>query len=258
MLAAAVLLPTALMPSAVLFPTAFMPSAGVRPSSLSPRSAMIGMADAAVLADLAALPQEQVLAGVGAIVLLGGAAVATQQKDSDSTGSMPLEVDAPTAVLEENATETPATPKVWPLVGGPGGPHPKRGPWPRDPPRQQWEPPPGWVPPTKPVSSWYDRGDRLVPPAPPPAPPAPPPPTKAPPVSTFLQQLFGGALMGSKAADSTPKEWPLVGGPGGPHPKRGPWPRDPPRELWSPPPGWVPPSKKVETVRSWYDTGIRL
>ena len=150
----------------------------------------------------------------------------------------------------------------WPAVGGPGGPHPKRGPWPRDPPRQQWEPPPGWVPPKKPVSSWYDRGDRLVPPAPPapaPAPPAPAPPPKSPP--NFLQQLFGGMSAASARktpSGSAPKVWPLAGGPGGPHPKRGPWPRDPPRELWTPPPGWVPPSRKGGTVLSWYDTGKRL
>ena len=53
------------------------------------------------------------------------------------------------------------TPKVWPAMGGSGAWHPMRGPWPKTPPREQWIPPAGWKPPSKPVTSWYDRGDRL-------------------------------------------------------------------------------------------------
>jgi len=54
------------------------------------------------------------------------------------------------------------TPKVWPAMGGSGAWHPMRGPWPKTPPREQWTPPAGWKPPSKPVTSWYDRGDRLT------------------------------------------------------------------------------------------------
>jgi len=48
------------------------------------------------------------------------------------------------------------------MLGGSGALHPMAGPWPKVPAREQWTPPAGWKKPTKPVTSWYDRGDRLV------------------------------------------------------------------------------------------------
>ena len=52
----------------------------------------------------------------------------------------------------------------WPALGGSGGPHRMRGPWPRPAPRELWTPPLGWVPPSNKQVSWYDAGQRLVPP----------------------------------------------------------------------------------------------
>ena len=134
-------------------------------------------------------------------------------------------------------------PKSWPLVGGSGGSHRMRGPYPRTPPREQWIPPPGWKPPTKPVTSWYDRGDRLVPPAPPPAAPTAAPPSPPSFVKSF-DDFFKG-LFTPGETQRKPSEWPAVGGSGASHPMRGPWPRTPTRELWEPPPGWTPPAKTV-------------
>ena len=56
--------------------------------------------------------------------------------------------------------------------------------------------------------------------------------------------------------------WPPRGGRPTWHARRGPWPRDPPRTPWQPPPGWTPPAKPeaAHHVRfsSWYDRGERL
>ena len=37
------------------------------------------------------------------------------------------------------------------------------GPYPPEPQRELWQPPAGWAAPTKPVASWYDKGERLTP-----------------------------------------------------------------------------------------------
>ena len=121
------------------------------------------------------------------------------------------------------ATKTASTQVEWPALGGSGAFHPMRGPWPKAPAREQWTPPPGWIKPSKPVSSWYDKGDRLT--------------------STVAKTA------------STQVEWPALGGSGAFHPMRGPWPKAPAREQWTPPPGWIKPSKPV---LSWYDKGERL
>ena len=63
------------------------------------------------------------------------------------------------------------------------------------------------------------------------------------------------------ARSAPPKEWPAVGGGNAPHRMRGPWPKEPAREQWEPPPGWKPPSPPaapVSSVVSWYDSGKRL
>lgn len=52
-----------------------------------------------------------------------------------------------------------------------------------------------------------------------------------------------------------PAKWPAVGGKTGPHRMAGTMPPPPQRELWTPPPGWKPPSPPVV---SWYDMGKRL
>lgn len=57
-----------------------------------------------------------------------------------------------------------------------------------------------------------------------------------------------------KLASPEPK-WPALGGTGGPHRMRGPYPPPPKREVWQAPEGWTSPSKPVA---SWYDAGVRL
>jgi len=155
--------------------------------------------------------------------------------------------------------------KTWPLVGGPGGPHPKRGPWPKDAPREQWIPPPGWKPPSKPVLSWYDKGLRLVAATPPAAPPAADAPASETPANWLAEVVakFQSAFSSPADASTTSTQaFAAVGGSGGPHRMRGPWPKAPAREQWTPPEGWTPPGKPakptVGTVMSWYDMGKRL
>ena len=188
------------------------------------------------------------------------------------------------------ATKTASTQVEWPALGGSGAFHPMRGPWPKAPAREQWTPPPGWKPPSKPVTSWYDRGDRLTSTvtakatavAPAPIDPAEMALAESIAASTVallspanaLTYLSGAATRQSliakgvsldaineatavvrEAVASMPKEWPALGGSGAFHPMRGPWPKAPAREQWTPPPGWIKPSKPVS---SWYDKGDRL
>jgi len=188
------------------------------------------------------------------------------------------------------ATKTASTQVEWPALGGSGAFHPMRGPWPKAPAREQWTPPPGWKPPSKPVTSWYDRGDRLTSTvtakatvmAPAPIDPAETALAESIAASTVallspanaLTYLSGAATRQSllakgvsldvineatavvrEAVASMPKEWPALGGSGAFHPMRGPWPKAPAREQWTPPPGWIKPSKPVT---SWYDRGDRL
>jgi len=40
--------------------------------------------------------------------------------------------------------------------------HRMLGTYPKPPPRQYFKPPAGWVKPSKPVASWYDKGERLT------------------------------------------------------------------------------------------------
>ena len=219
--------------SAILFisPLAFL---AIQPPAVRTAAPLATRAAATMAVDV---PPEQLAAGAGAVAVLGAAFFASQQ--SKSVKPPP---PAPKSV--------PKATKKYPLRGGQPTWHPKRGPWPRDPPRELWKPPKGWSKPTKPVTSWYDRGDRLMA-APPPAPPAPPPEPKSPVsfLKQFLSQVGGGQ-----------NKYPRKGGKPTFHPKRGPWPRDPPRELWKPPKGWVPPSRPVvvDLVPSWYDAGKRL
>jgi len=54
------------------------------------------------------------------------------------------------------------------------------------------------------------------------------------------------------------EERPPIGGSGAWHPKRGPWPKDPPRELWNPAETVTKAVAAASTVASWYDSGKRL
>mmetsp|Transcript_50889 Transcript_50889/g.140855 ORF Transcript_50889/g.140855 Transcript_50889/m.140855 type:complete len:282 (+) Transcript_50889:11-856(+) len=81
--------------------------------------------------------------------------------------------------------------------------------------------------------AFSNKGDSA--PAPAPAPPAP-----APAPSPVV---------------STPVVYVPVGGTAGPHRMAGTMPPPPVRELWTPPPGWKPPTPPVS---SWYDSGKRL
>ena len=73
-----------------------------------------------------------------------------------------------------------------------------------------------------------------------------------------------GARLASTAAPTAEasREWPALGGSGAWHPMRGPWPKAPARELWSPPSDSVTITaaacSPTVTVQSWYDAGERL
>ena len=212
-------------------------------------------------------PNVQASFGAIAAALIGGVAYANNKKEPSTESSAPPSA-APVTVAVAVAAR-PAPPKEWPAVGGGSAPHRMRGPWPKEPAREQWEPPPGWRKPSKPVTSWYDRGDRLVPAkpaAPAPAAPPPPPPTSKLPNMASMWDQFVASFKGQSTPASSPtaealKKWPAVGGGSAPHRMRGPWPKEPAREQWEPPPGWKPPSPPaapVSSVVSWYDSGKRL
>lgn len=113
------------------------------------------------------------------------------------------------------------------------------------------------------VSSWYDSGIRLQPDN---------KPSEAMTagaslasklvsllavVKAFMVSMAKGVTQKMRALFVQKEQWPALGGSGGPHRMRGPWPPPPPRELWEPPEGWTPPSKAVSVI-SWYDNGKRL
>ena len=199
------------------------------------------------------------VAGAAAVAILGlGAAVSQQNKDSAPS---PAAAPAPPAPAPQSAPPVSSN-KEWPAVGGGGAPHFMSGPWPKAPVREQWIPPPGWTPPRKPVLSWYDKGERLMPVSPPPPAASPPAPPSPPSPSSFwdnlVASLTGKSASTGTAAPASNKEWPAVGGGGAPHFMSGPWPKAPVREQWIPPPGWTPPAKPVDRMPSWYDSGKRL
>lgn len=214
-----------------------------------------------------------ILAGAAA-VFFGGAAVAFKG-GSPSKGDAPPSPTAPEPTVAKPVT----TQTEWLAVGGTAGPHRMAGTMPRTPPRELWIPPPGWRKPSKPVrswydsgkrlravESWYDSGERLTPPVSEAA-PSPPPPTGPKPASAIFDEMFKsftGFFEQQKGSAAAPPEaapavqtWPTMGGSAGPHRMAGTMPAPPPRELWEPPPGWLPP-KPPSKVNSWYDSGIRL
>jgi len=253
-----------------LFAPAFLlaPAAHVTPAS-APRHAAVVAVDPEVVSATStavSLNDPQVQAGIAAAVaFLGGGYAMNANKKSDSAPAPPPPAEA------SPAPAPPPSPKNWPMKGGSGAAHPLAGPWPKTPVREIWTPPPGWKPPTKPVTSWYDRGDRLVAAAPAAAPAPPPaaPPAGPPSLSSMFGNFMASLTGGTSTASSSPKpnrnqKWPMQGGSGAAHPMAGPWPKTPAREQWVPPAGWTPPTKAVPApaaasgVASWYDTGKRL
>jgi len=135
--------------------------------------------------------------------------------------------------------------------------HRGAGRMPPTPAREQWEPPPGWAPPSKPVTSWYDRGDRLAISAPPPE--AAAAPAASPNLLEQFVALFSG-VSASASASAAPRASAYKGKVTvGFHRGAGRMPPTPAREQWEPPPGWAPPSvARPPAVASWYDSGARL
>merc|ERR1719310_156487 len=177
---------TLFVPSAL----AFTPGLGCTPArSVAGRAVVPPVCSV----DVASL-DPSVLAGgaAAAVVVLGGGVFALSKKDDIPPAPLPT----PPTPATETAPPPPPAPQDWPLRGGGGGTHRAAGRWPKPAARELWTPPPGWTPPTKPVSSWYDRGIRLAsaapaepvaaPPAAPPAPPAAPPSFKS-----KLKRFFG-------------------------------------------------------------------
>ena len=210
--------------------------------------------------------------GAVAAAIAGAAAYAYSKSDGADS------VSAPSTSTVAAVKYTPPKPTAaerqssqkWKPVGGGSSTHRGAGRWARQPARKLWVPPKGWEPPTKPVSSWYDRGDRLVPDTPEPKEEKP-----AKKKVGFFEQIFGGNDSGS-AASTKP-----VGGGSGQHRGAGRWKKPAPREIWVPPPGWEPPKvvyvaiggpsgthrgagrkavekPPMEWVESWYDKGKRL
>ena len=211
--------------------------------------------------DVNSLDQQQVAIIGGAVLALGGAIAYGKQNEDGSTASAPSPPKPAKSTPPARKPVARAKPKGWGLgnYGKSKAPHPMAGPWPKAPKREEWVPPEGWEPPKKPVQSWYDRGERLKPPAPPPA-AAPTAPAK-PTLKSFLDSLFGGFDMSPAGSASTAKGWGLgnYGKSKAPHPSAGPWPKAPKREEWVPPEGWAPPSMPPKVViESWYDSGMRL
>lgn len=240
----------------------------------SPLALVEAASDPAAVATAASNADPAVIGA--AIALLGGGAVAFGNNEKGPKTAAPK-----SAAKAEAAPPPPApSPKYAKAVGGAGAYHVKAGPWPRTPARKQWNPPKGWEPPRKPVTSWYDRGDRLEYTVPPQAaavaaeeaaeePKVEEAPKKK---SNWLDDFMGGMNGKKTRKASTPpaparKAWRPVGGSGAYHVKAGPVPKTPARKQWIPPPGWTPPSKPAspaeawsdrEAPTSWFDAGLRL
>ena len=205
-------------------------------SPLVARSAAPQRAVAVAALDPAAL-DPKAIGGLFAVVAAGGVAYTQQQKKADGVASPP-------PPPKKAVAKPPPPPKAaamkdsWGLKNRKGYRGGVNKPKPKTPKREIWKPPKGWKPPTKPVSSWYDRGDRLAPALAPAPPPAPPPPPK-----NFFEQLIeqiqGG---GVAAAPAAPDSWGLKNRKGYRGGVNKPKPKTPKREIWKPPPGYSPPS----------------
>ena len=237
-----------------LLPTAALAWSAITPLQAQPRATLAQPRATLAQPRMALDPEQLPLLASAAVLALGGGYYAYTQQADEPGSAASVSPSAPSPPARKPPSFSSSR-KKWPLRGGSGGPHPMRGPWPPPPPRELWTPPPGWKKPSKPVQSWYDRGVRLSPPAADVAASTPSTSPEAEP--TWWEKLVAVFNPEDDAAPSPfgPKTWPLRGGSGGSHPMRGPWPPPPPRELWTPPPGWKKPSKPVQ---SWYDRGERL
>jgi hypothetical protein len=249
-----------------LLPTALAFAPGLTPT---PRARVTSRALAPVCVDgsvVAEISHQAQYAGAAAAALFlgGGLYLGTKKPDTASPPPAP----APAAAAPVEAPVAPPPPPAAPLGQGwykgkrSAGSHRMAGRWPGDAKRTVWVPPPGWVKPTKPVQSWYDKGQRLTPPVAAKAAPAKP--------TNFFDQVKAffdqGDASSSPARPTT--DWYKGKRSLGTHRSAGRWPGDSKRELWVPPPGWQPAAKPAKPaaaatpaaagVKSWYDSGVRL
>ena len=245
-----ILLPTALAFAPSLTPT---PRARVTSRALAPVCV-----DGSVVAEMS--DQAQYAGAAAAALFLGGGLYLGNTKKSASPPAAPAPAPAAPVASVEPPPPPPAAPVVRLVATGAAlGQHRMAGRWPGDPKRTVWVPPPGWVRPTKPVQSWYDKGQRLTPPV------AAKPDAPAKPANFFDQ--VKAFFESSDAAPSSPArpttDWYKGKRSLGTHRSAGRWPGDAKRELWVPPSGWQPASKAAAKpaaagVNSWYDSGVRL
>lgn len=242
-----ILLPTALAFAPSLTPT---PRARVTSRALAPVCV-----DGSVVAEMS--DQAQYAGAAAAALFLGGGLYLGNTKKSASPPAAPAPAPAAPVASVEPPPPPPAAPVVRLVATGAAlGQHRMAGRWPGDPKRTVWVPPPGWVKPTKPVQSWYDKGQRLTPPV-----AAPAKPTKVP--TSFFDQVkafFESVGEGASSSPARPTtDWYKGKRSLGTHRMAGRWPGDLQREQWVPPPGWQPAAKPAAAgVKSWYDSGQRL
>jgi len=226
----------------------------------TPRARVTGRALAPVCLDgslVAEVSDQAMYAGAAAAALLvgGGLYVGTKKPSSAPPPSAPTPTPA--------AVEPPPPPPA-PLAGDwytgkrTLGTHRSAGRWPGDAKREVWVPPAGWKPPTKPVQSWYDKGQRLTPPAA--AKAAQAPPAKKGNFFESFMAVFNTATKPAESSQARPTtDWYKGKRTLGTHRSAGRWPGDAKREVWVPPAGWKAASKPAKAgVKSWYDSGARL
>jgi hypothetical protein len=195
-----------------------------------------------------------------AVVAIGGAGLfysKSQATSAEETSVVASPVASPPVAP---ASPTPSPPPLavvkeeWPSLGGKSGPHRGAGTWPKDPPREiWWEPVGGSTGPHRGAGRWPPPEPKVVPMSP--LPPSPKVSKKKPSSGGFFSVLV-------RKIKGQPK-WPMVGGSSGPHRGAGRWPPAMDAAATSiapnaPPAPPAPPPPPAATVRSWYDTGIRL
>ena len=244
-----------------LLPTALAFAPGLAPT---PRARVVtGRALAPVCLDgslVAEVSDQALYAGAAAAALLvgGGLYAGNNKKTNSAPSPPPAPVAAPAAEPDAPPPAVPAS--DWYKGKRSLGTHRSAGRWPGDEKRTLWVPPAGWKRPTKPVISWYDKGQRLTPPAATPAAKASAKPTN------FMDQFKAFFESATASAPSSPPprpttDWYKGKRSLGTHRSAGRWPGDEKRTLWVPPAGWTPAGKaKPATagVKSWYDSGARL
>ena len=239
-----------------LLPTALAFAPGLTPT---PRARVTSRALAPVCVDAGAVAemsdQAKYAGAAAAALFLGGGLYLGSKPKSASPPAAPAPAPAAPVAPVEPPPPPPAAPVVRLVATGAAlGTHRMAGRWPGDPQREMWVPPPGWVKPTKPVQSWYDKGQRLTPPV---AEKAAAKPTNLP--TTFFDQVkafFESAGAGASSSPARPTtDWYKGKRSLGTHRMAGRWPGDPKRELWVPPPGWQPAAKPAAAAEEWPSRG---